>query len=51
MQVPNDVYDEKSSILWHKKLGHIFIESIRWLVNDEVLSTLDFTEFDTCVDC
>ena len=33
------------------KIGHISIDRIKRLVNDGVLSTLDFTDFDTCVDC
>ena len=45
------VINEKSSTLWHKRLGHIFIERIKRLVNDEVLKALDFTNFDICVDC
>ena len=43
--------NEDSSILWHRRLGHISIERIKRLVNDEVLSTLDFTNFDTCINC
>ena len=43
--------NEISSILWHRRLGHISIDRIKRLVNDGVLSTLDFTDFDTCVDC
>ena len=34
-----------------KKLDHISTELIKRLVNDGVLSTLDFTDFDACVDC
>jgi hypothetical protein len=35
-----------------KKLVHIFIERIKKkIMNDEVLNTLDFTNFGTCVDC
>ena len=33
------------------RLGHISIERIKRLVNDGVLSTLDFTDIDTCVAC
>ncbi|KAL6311169.1 hypothetical protein AAG906_000912 [Vitis piasezkii] len=34
------------------RLGHISIDRIKRLVNDdEVLSTLDFIDFETCVDC
>ena len=42
--------NEDSSIFWHRRLGHISIDKIKRLVNDRVLSTLDFTNFDTCVD-
>ena len=38
-------------MLWHRKLGHISIERIKQLVNDKVLSNLDFADFETCVDC
>lgn len=42
---------ENSSFLWHRRLGHISIDRIKRLVNAGVLETLDFTDFDTCVDC
>ncbi|KAA8531817.1 hypothetical protein F0562_006466 [Nyssa sinensis] len=45
------VVNEDSSTLWHRRLGHISIERIKRLVNDGVLSTHDFTDFETCVDC
>ena len=38
-------------MLWHWRLGHISIERMKKLVNDGVLSTLDFTDFETCVHC
>ena len=37
--------------MWHRRLGHISIDRIKKLVNDGVLSTLDFTDFETCVNC
>ena len=43
--------NEDSSILWHWRLGHISIDRIKGLVNDKVLNTLDFTVFNTCIDC
>ena len=43
--------NEDSSMLWHRRLGHISMQRIKILVNDGVLNTLDFTNFDTCVDC
>ena len=33
------------------KLGYISIERTKRLVNEWVLSTLDFADFETCVDC
>ena len=45
------VMNEESSMLWHRRLGHISIERIKKLVNDGVLSTLDFADFETCVNC
>jgi transposase InsO family protein len=45
------VIDENSSKLWHQRLGHISIDKIKRLVNERVLNTLDFTDFETCLDC
>ena len=45
------IMNEESSLLWHWRLGHISIERMKNLVNDGVLSTLDFTDFETCVHC
>ena len=45
------VMNEDSSTLWYQRLGHISIDRIKRLVNDGILSTLDFTDFNTCVDC
>ena len=33
------------------RLGHISIERMKKLVNDRVLITLDFVDFETCVNC
>ena len=38
-------------MLWHWRLGHIYIERMKKLVNEGVLSTLNFIDFETCVDC
>jgi hypothetical protein len=41
-----------SGVLWHQRLiRHISIERIKMLVKDGVLNTLDFADFETCVDC
>ena len=45
------VVNEDSSTLWHRRLGHISIDRIKRLVNGGVLSTLDFIDFETSVDC
>ena len=43
--------NENSSILWHRRLGHISRERIEKLVNEGILQNLDFTDFHVCVDC
>ncbi|KAG9451218.1 hypothetical protein H6P81_011183 [Aristolochia fimbriata] len=45
------VINEASSTLWHRRLGHISIDRIKRLVKDKILQTLDFTDFNTCIDC
>ena len=45
------VMNEESFMLWHRRLGHISIERMKKLVNDGVLSTLDFADFKTCLNC
>ena len=50
--VKRSALDESSAYLWHKRLGHISKERIMRLVNSEILSHLDFTDWnDICVDC
>ena len=43
--------NDNSSILWHKRLGHISRNRIERLVKDGILENLDFTDFELCVDC
>ncbi|KAD5316756.1 hypothetical protein E3N88_16702 [Mikania micrantha] len=38
-------------MLWHQRLGHISRDRLSRLVKDEVLPSLDFTDFGTCVKC
>ena len=45
------IVNEDSSMWWHHRLGHISQQSIQRLVNCGVLSTLDFTNYETCIDC
>lgn len=50
ISINRGVLNGKSSMLWHRRLDHIFIEQIKRLVKDGI-KTLDFTDFDICVDC
>ena len=43
--------NEISSMLWHRRLGHISKERMMRLAKEEVLLILDFTDFNRCVDC
>ncbi|KAH9648506.1 Integrase catalytic domain-containing protein [Citrus sinensis] len=43
--------DENSSMLWHKRLGHISKQRMERLIKDDILHNLDFSDFGTCVDC
>ena len=45
------VMNEDFFMLWHCRLGHISQDRIKRLVDDGVLSTLDFTDYETCIDC
>ena len=45
------VMKKNSSFLWHQKLGHISRDRLRRLVKDSVLPDLDFTDYESCVDC
>ena len=40
-----------SSMFWHKCLGHISRQRLERLVRDGVFSSLDFSDFKTCVVC
>lgn len=45
------VMNDKSSMLWHWRSGHISTRRIKRLVNDRILELLDVKDFDSCVDC
>jgi len=40
--------NERSTYLWHKRLGHISKERIQGLVKNEILPDLDFTDLNVC---
>ena len=40
-----------SYILWHKRLDNISRERMKCLIKDEILTSLDFSNFNGCVEC
>ena len=42
---------ERSSLLWHKCLGHISKERVERLINYGILPHLDSNDLEICVDC
>ncbi|KAL5553643.1 hypothetical protein UlMin_041044 [Ulmus minor] len=49
--VMEKLLDEKSSMLWHRRLGYISRQRIEILVKDGLLHNLNFADFDSCIDC
>ena len=45
------INNENSGTLWHKRLGHISRNRVERLVLDGILDSIDFTDFNVCVDC
>ena len=45
------VMNEGSSLLWHQRLGNIFIQRSKRSVNEGAVGALDFTDFEACLDC
>ncbi|KAM1263710.1 hypothetical protein ACFX2G_029301 [Malus domestica] len=41
----------QSSNLWHKRLCHISKQRMELLVKNDILPSLNFNDFDFCVDC
>ena len=46
----NRVHDT-SSKLWHSHLGHILRERIERLIKQSILSPLEFSDLEQCIDC
>ena len=42
--------NEHFAFLWHKCLGHISRERMKRLIKNHILSNLDFTNLNICVD-
>jgi hypothetical protein len=47
----NSSSNETSSKLWHCRLGHILRGRMECLIQEEILTPLDFSDLDHCVDC
>jgi len=43
--------NERSTFLWHKRLGHISREMMERLMKNEILPDLDFMDLNICMDC
>jgi hypothetical protein len=43
--------DDVSLKLWHRRLGHILKRRIECLVKESILSPLEFSNFEKCIDC
>ncbi|RVX03812.1 Retrovirus-related Pol polyprotein from transposon TNT 1-94 [Vitis vinifera] len=49
--IKRKLMNENSSMLWHKRLGHISNQRIQRLVSDGILDPLDFSDFQVCIEC
>ena len=45
------VNDDSTTYLWHCHLGHIGVKSMKKLLNDGILESLDYESFDACEPC
>ena len=43
--------NKNSSMLWHKRLGHISSQWIQRLVSEGILDPLDFSDFQVYIEC
>ena len=43
--------NESSSMLWHRRLGHISNQRIQRLVSEGILDPLDLSDFQVCIEC
>lgn len=44
-------FSENSFSLWHKRLGHISVERLKFLEKQSLLPSLDYTDMDICIEC
>jgi hypothetical protein len=45
------IKNTNSGALWHKRLGHISKNRVERLVSDGILNSIDFTDFNVCIEC
>ncbi|CAL2263011.1 unnamed protein product [Prunus armeniaca] len=43
--------NEKSTKLWHKRLGHVSKKRMQRLIQEGILPSLNFADFTECVEC
>lgn len=43
--------NNNTQTLWHKCIGHISKNRVERLVSDESLDSIDFINFDVCIEC
>ena len=43
--------NENSSMLWHKRLGHISKQRIQRLMSEGILDSLNFSDLKICIEC
>jgi len=49
--IKRKIDNTQSGALWHKRLGHISNNRVEQLVSNGFLESIDFTNFDVCVEC
>lgn len=42
---------ENQSLSKLRRLGHILMEMIEWLIKEEILHPLGFSYYDYCIEC
>ncbi|CAL8132317.1 unnamed protein product [Prunus armeniaca] len=43
--------NENSARLWHKRLGHVSTKRMQYLVKEQILPPLDFSDFEESIEC
>jgi hypothetical protein len=51
LRIKRKTINDVSSKLWHRRLGHTSRGRIEHLVKESILSPLEFSDFEQCLDC